>query len=70
MIKGNWIKKGAAVIDVGTNSVEDKSKKSGYALVGDVDFNEAKKKPFHHASSGRCRSNDDCHVVAELLRWW
>ena len=29
MIKGDWIKKGAAVIDVGTNSVEDKSKKSG-----------------------------------------
>ena len=44
MIKGDWIKKGAAVIDVGTNSVEDKSKKSGYALVGDVDFNEAKKR--------------------------
>jgi len=44
MIKGDWIKKGAAVIDVGTNSVEDKSKKSGYALVGDVDFAEAKKR--------------------------
>jgi len=44
MIKGDWIKKGAAVIDVGTNSVEDKSKKSGYALVGDVDFDEAKKR--------------------------
>ena len=44
MIKGDWIKKGAAVIDVGTNSVEDKTKKTGYALVGDVDFEEAKKR--------------------------
>ncbi|KAH6796490.1 Amino acid dehydrogenase family protein [Perilla frutescens var. hirtella] len=41
MIKGNWIKPGAAVIDVGTNAVDDPSKKSGYRLVGDVDFQEA-----------------------------
>ncbi|XP_047958450.1 bifunctional protein FolD 2-like [Salvia hispanica] len=41
MIKGSWIKPGAAVIDVGTNAVDDSSKKSGYRLVGDVDFKEA-----------------------------
>ncbi len=41
MIKGSWIKPGAAVIDVGTNAVNDPSKKSGYRLVGDVDFQEA-----------------------------
>ncbi|GKU86798.1 hypothetical protein SLEP1_g1275 [Rubroshorea leprosula] len=41
MIKGSWIKPGAAVIDVGTNAVDDPSKKSGYRLVGDVDFQEA-----------------------------
>lgn len=40
-IKGSWIKPGAAVIDVGTNAVDDPSKKSGYRLVGDVDFQEA-----------------------------
>lgn len=40
-IKGNWIKPGAAVIDVGTNAVDDSSRKSGYRLVGDVDFHEA-----------------------------
>lgn len=40
-IKGSWIKPGAAVIDVGTNAVDDKSRKSGYRLVGDVDFHEA-----------------------------
>ncbi|KAK8975205.1 hypothetical protein V6N11_058250 [Hibiscus sabdariffa] len=43
MIKGSWIKPGAAVIDVGTNAVDDPTKKSGYMLVGDVDFEEASK---------------------------
>ncbi|CAD6908428.1 unnamed protein product [Tilletia controversa] len=37
-IKGDWIKKGAVVIDVGTNYIADASKKSGQRLVGDVDF--------------------------------
>jgi len=41
MIKGSWIKPGAAVIDVGTNPIDDPSRKSGYRLVGDVDFKEA-----------------------------
>ncbi|KAI3961218.1 hypothetical protein MKX01_035804 [Papaver californicum] len=40
MIKGDWIKTGAAVIDVGTNAVDDPSRKSGYRLVGDVDFKQ------------------------------
>ncbi|GLJ36884.1 hypothetical protein SUGI_0745550 [Cryptomeria japonica] len=42
MIKADWIKPGAAVIDVGTNAVDDPSRKSGYRLVGDVAFEEAK----------------------------
>lgn len=41
MIRGDWIKPGAYVIDVGTNRVEDASKKSGYRLTGDVAFEEA-----------------------------
>lgn len=41
MIKGQWIKTGAIVIDVGTNAVEDSSKKSGFRWVGDVDFQSA-----------------------------
>jgi methylenetetrahydrofolate dehydrogenase (NADP+)/methenyltetrahydrofolate cyclohydrolase len=41
MIKGDWIKPGAYVIDVGTNRVDDPSAKRGYRLVGDVDFDEA-----------------------------
>ncbi|XP_077218722.1 bifunctional protein FolD 2-like [Tasmannia lanceolata] len=43
MIKGDWIKPGDAVIDVGTNAVDDPTRKSGYRLVGDVDFQEARK---------------------------
>jgi 5,10-methylene-tetrahydrofolate dehydrogenase/methenyl tetrahydrofolate cyclohydrolase len=42
MVRGDWIKPGAAVIDVGINSKPDPSKKSGYRLVGDVFFEEAK----------------------------
>jgi len=42
MIKGDWIKPGAFVIDVGTNRVDDPEAKRGYRLVGDVAFEEAK----------------------------
>lgn len=42
MVRGDWVKPGALVIDVGINRVEDASKKSGYRLVGDVNFEEAK----------------------------
>jgi 5,10-methylene-tetrahydrofolate dehydrogenase/methenyl tetrahydrofolate cyclohydrolase len=41
-VRGDWIKPGAIVIDVGVNRVEDESKKRGYRLVGDVAFDEAK----------------------------
>ncbi len=37
-VKGDWIKPGATVIDVGTNVIDDASRKSGKRLVGDVDF--------------------------------
>ncbi|KAF7554824.1 hypothetical protein G7046_g6708 [Stylonectria norvegica] len=40
-IKGEWLKPGAVVIDVGTNFLTDVTKKSGYRLVGDVDFESA-----------------------------
>jgi len=41
MIRGDWIKPGAYVIDVGTNRVEDATRKRGYRLVGDVAYDEA-----------------------------
>lgn len=42
MVKGDWIKPGAVVIDVGINSVDDPGSKRGYKLVGDVDFTGCK----------------------------
>lgn len=42
MVRGDWVKAGAIVIDVGVNRVEDPAAKKGYRLVGDVAFDEAK----------------------------
>jgi methylenetetrahydrofolate dehydrogenase (NADP+)/methenyltetrahydrofolate cyclohydrolase len=38
MITAGMVRPGAVVVDVGVNRVEDASKKSGFRLVGDVDF--------------------------------
>lgn len=43
MVKGDWIKPGALVIDVGVNRIDDPNAKRGYRLVGDVAFDEAEK---------------------------
>ena len=43
-VKADMIKEGAAIIDVGVNRIEDSSKKSGFRLVGDVDFDDVKEK--------------------------
>ncbi len=40
MVKADWVKPGAVVIDVGINRIEDASKKSGFRLVGDVAYEE------------------------------
>eukprot|EP00008_Paramoeba_atlantica_P012347 CAMPEP_0201479698 /NCGR_PEP_ID=MMETSP0151_2-20130828/4356_1 /ASSEMBLY_ACC=CAM_ASM_000257 /TAXON_ID=200890 /ORGANISM="Paramoeba atlantica, Strain 621/1 / CCAP 1560/9" /LENGTH=302 /DNA_ID=CAMNT_0047861307 /DNA_START=71 /DNA_END=979 /DNA_ORIENTATION=+ len=42
-VRGDWLKPGCVVIDVGINAYDDPTKKLGYRLVGDVDFAEAKK---------------------------
>lgn len=44
MIRGDWVKPGAVVIDVGINRIEDESRKRGYRLVGDVAFDEVVEK--------------------------
>ena len=43
-ITADMVKEGAVVIDVGVNRIEDASKKSGFRLVGDVDFEAIKEK--------------------------
>lgn len=40
-VRGEWLKPGCAVIDVGINRIPDATKKSGARLVGDVAFAEA-----------------------------
>ena len=40
-VKGECLKPGVVVIDVGTNYIQDDSKKSGQRLVGDVDYESA-----------------------------
>jgi 5,10-methylene-tetrahydrofolate dehydrogenase/methenyl tetrahydrofolate cyclohydrolase len=42
MVRGDWVKPGAVVIDVGMNSVDDPTRERGYRLVGDVAFDEVK----------------------------
>lgn len=74
MIKGSWLKKGAVLIDVGTNSVDDASKKSGYRLVGDADFESCSKVctllhmhiVMHGLSAARHVHDPSVHRA----RWW
>lgn len=46
-VTADMIKPGCAVIDVGINRVADSSRKSGYRLVGDVDFEQVAPKTSH-----------------------
>lgn len=43
-ITADMVKDGAVIIDVGINRVEDATKKRGYRLVGDVDFDSVSEK--------------------------
>lgn len=43
-VTADMVKEGAVVIDVGVNRVPDASKKSGFRLVGDVDYEAIKQK--------------------------
>jgi len=43
-IAADMVKEGAVVIDVGINRVDDESRKRGYRLVGDVDFEAVSEK--------------------------
>lgn len=40
-VKGEWLKPGAVVIDVGTNKVDDATTEKGYKYVGDVEYESA-----------------------------
>jgi len=42
MVKADWVKPGAYVIDVGSNKVDDPTAKNGFRWTGDVAFDEVK----------------------------
>ncbi|KAL2759069.1 hypothetical protein ACRALDRAFT_1062131 [Sodiomyces alcalophilus JCM 7366] len=46
-VKGEWLKPGVVVIDVGTNFVPDETRKSGQRLVGDVHYESASQVASH-----------------------
>jgi methylenetetrahydrofolate dehydrogenase (NADP+)/methenyltetrahydrofolate cyclohydrolase/formyltetrahydrofolate synthetase len=46
-VKGEWLKPGCVVIDVGTNYIPDSTKKSGQRLVGDVHYESASQVASH-----------------------
>jgi methylenetetrahydrofolate dehydrogenase (NADP+)/methenyltetrahydrofolate cyclohydrolase len=43
-LKGEMVKPGAVVVDVGIHRIPDASKKSGFKLLGDVDYDEVAEK--------------------------
>jgi methylenetetrahydrofolate dehydrogenase (NADP+)/methenyltetrahydrofolate cyclohydrolase len=43
-VTANMVKEGAVIIDVGINKIADANQKSGYKIVGDVDFDNVKEK--------------------------
>lgn len=47
MVRGDWVKPGAVVIDVGINRIEDPNAPKGSRLVGDVAFDEVKEVAGH-----------------------
>ncbi|MFN3951162.1 MAG: bifunctional 5,10-methylenetetrahydrofolate dehydrogenase/5,10-methenyltetrahydrofolate cyclohydrolase [Thermaurantimonas sp.] len=43
-VTGDMVKEGVVVVDVGITRIVDKTKKSGYRIVGDVDFSQVSQK--------------------------
>ena len=43
-VKSSMIKDGVILIDVGINKIDDETRKSGFRLVGDIDFEDVKEK--------------------------
>jgi len=43
LVKADWVKPGAVVIDVGITRIDDPTNERGYRMVGDVDFQAVSK---------------------------
>ena len=46
-VRGDWLKPGVVVIDVGINTIPDPTRKSGFRLVGDVHYPEVRARATH-----------------------
>jgi 5,10-methylene-tetrahydrofolate dehydrogenase/Methenyl tetrahydrofolate cyclohydrolase len=67
-ITADMVKEGAVIIDVGITRVKDDSKKSGYRLRGDVDFdNVAPKCSWITPVPGGVGTDDHCRTHEEYL---
>ena len=67
-VKADMVKDGAVVIDVGINKIDDPNAKSGYRLVGDVDFDNVKDKcAFITPVPRRCWPHDDSDAFAKYV---
>lgn len=67
----NMVKEGAVVIDVGTTRVKDDSKKSGWALKGDVDFEAvAPKASYITPVPGGVGPVTVCCLLLNLMKAW
>jgi 5,10-methylene-tetrahydrofolate dehydrogenase/methenyl tetrahydrofolate cyclohydrolase len=42
MVKKDWVKGGVVVIDIGINVLKDETRRRGYRLIGDVDYENVK----------------------------
>ena len=66
MVRGDWIRPGATVIDVGINRIDDGS--GGTRLVGDVAFAETQSCRRDHPRPRRGRPDDHRHALAQHPR--
>ena len=67
----DMVKEGAVVLDVGTTMVKDDSKKSGWSLKGDVDFEAvAEKTDFITPVPGGVGPVTVCCLLQNLMRAW
>ena len=62
-ISTDMIKEGAVIIDVGINRVDDETRKRGYRLVGDVDFDGVSQKASYITPVPRRSRSDDSNII-------
>ena len=65
-VTADMVKEGAVVVDVGIHRIPSDKTKSGFRLVGDVDFEGVAPETFlYHACSGRSGADDYCVFAAK-----